>query len=219
MVAYVKENIRPTTGGAGTAFEIQDGTAAGNASVGAVSTYNPLATDNPLLVRAIIGDEAAIADLLAIGAAQWNPATEWTVGARNLLLDGAVLMGCSVGGGNTDLRFASVLDGFYTVPNTADNPVLVSQGLNTPNADQDGGQVAVGAAASTVLAAANADRRYLEIKNDSGNALFIALGGAAAATDFELPDGSSWYMAAPAIFTGQVQGYIVAGGNVNVIEY
>lgn len=125
MANPVKENTRPTTatGGSGSASEISDGTSNGNATVLATRDANPAAGDNPLVVRAILGDELAIADLLAFAADGYVP-TDIVPGARNALLTAALLAG-PMDGTNTAIRLASVLDGYVANPNPNDNPLLV----------------------------------------------------------------------------------------------
>jgi len=220
MTAYVKENVRQTTGAAASSTQIADGTASGNATVQPTITTTPTATDNPLLVRAIMGDEVAICDLIPVVAAGYSPA-DLTPGARNLLFNASMIVGPdSVT--NTAVRPVSVLDGIGTTESPGDNPLLVRPAARTNTVVQDGGQVSCAAGASTVLAAANQDRMFLSIKNNSGSTVTIVLAGTADANDTELADGESFTMeAGNAIYTGAVAAWNATGGAllVNVMEF
>lgn len=226
MVALMKENVRPTTGSAAataSSVKVEDGTAAGKLSIGADRAYNPLAGDNPALVRAIIGDEVAIADLLAVGAAAWVP-DDVTPNARNLLLVGSVLYGPR-SGLNTALRAATVLDGEAAEVAADDNPLYVSLGQSVSAAVQGGAPVTIQAsqAPAEAVAAANTDRRYLEIYNPHATSpIYIGFANTVDNTYFEVAAGASWSMGSgDAIYTGIVYCFQESGGDilVPVIEY
>jgi len=221
MSDFVKENIRQTTGGGGGggAVTIDDGTASGGATVLPTPTTTPAGTDNPLLTRAVIGDETNVADLLPVAANNYSPG-DITPGARNVLMTAAVITGAQ-SGTNTAIRMVSVLDGIGTVEAVDDNPLFTRPANRTSAVYLNGAAVSCAGASATTVAPANPDRRFLSIKNNSGGDVTMRLGGAAAASDIELKDEESFTMDAGAIYTGLVSIYNPAVGavDIHVIEF
>jgi hypothetical protein len=82
----------------------------------------------------------------------------------------------------------------------------------------DGGQLALAPGVSTEIAAQE-DRMYLEIQNNTGAVVFLALGRPALVSDYELEDGNAYVFSNPAVWTGSVELLSVAGGNANVVQY
>jgi len=88
-----------------------------------------------------------------------------------------------------------------------------------PLADKDGAEVVL-AGGDNTAAAANANRQYFEVLNNTAAVITIKLfAGAAGASDFEILAGGNWFMESPAIYTGEIHLFSAAGGNVNIIEF
>ncbi len=223
MADYVKENIRQTTGGGGGAasnVEIADGTAGGRMTVQPTITTVPTSTDNPALVRAIIGDEISIADVVALSSTGFDPDSgDITPGARGLLFTASVIYGARAT--VDDIRPASVGDGYDWVPLANDNPLYVSQGLQRTLEDQDGAPVAVANSTSVQVAAANPDRVGIIIQNpDATNVLNMRFAAACDATFGEIAAGGSFEMTAGGgIYTGVIHVFQTSGAQMDVPVY
>ena len=86
-------------------------------------------------------------------------------------------------------------------------------------ASNPGGAVTVGSTSTAVLAA-NADRRYAELFNDSDQTIYLSLGGDAALhSGPAIPAGSSYVIAAGNLYQGAVTAICADGGKVlTVVE-
>jgi len=72
---------------------------------------------------------------------------------------------------------------------------------------------------NTAILAANLDRRYAEIFNNSGYPIYLALGVAATgAGGVTVPTGSSYVIGPGNLFTGAVNGYSADGVPVTFVE-
>ena len=88
------------------------------------------AGDNPLLVRALVGDETSIVDLLVVASNAYITDDVFP-GARNLLMTATLLYGLSEGVVN-GIRPASILDGISSAPGATDNCLLVRSIVGDP---------------------------------------------------------------------------------------
>jgi hypothetical protein len=112
--------------------------------------------------------------------------------------------------------------GGAVIGGTTTNPVVTTENARASSPDQDGAGVTINAGVTATLAAANADRKFLSIKNNSGTDITFAFGATADANDIELADGESFTMeAGGGIYTGQITGFNGSGGAVaiNVLEF
>jgi len=72
---------------------------------------------------------------------------------------------------------------------------------------------------NTPILAANPDRRYAEIFNNSGYTIYLALGAdAVGAGGVTVPTGSSYVIGPGNLFTGAVNGYSADGVPVTFVE-
>ena len=91
---------------------------------------------------------------------------------------------------------------------------VYSQGTNT--------QIVVGAAADTVVLAANVNRQFAIVSNPTASVAFVAFGAAAAATSFQIPAGQSFTLDISTIGKNCQQAihiFSIAGGTFPVLEF
>nr|BDD44512.1 hypothetical protein 12 [Moraxellaceae bacterium] len=113
-------------------------------------------------------------------------------------------------GGSVSLKLAVGLGG------VDDDRFTASAALDLSKASRfdDGADVALGAGAATLIAAANASRRGVMISNDTGAAIRVGGATVAAARGLNIPAGGIAVIPT----AGAVYGYSAGGGNVSFSE-